>query len=154
MAEKRYLYVVSATLVRDPGVPDKDLVRSLSDWKRLKDGGSEPPQWGGKAAPRTLRGFLCLLARADVPEAMTMLEINHRSGANAVDYVAMFEAPPCWADVLAQALSSMAYGLRPGTEMTVSCRRGGTSRSRLRTRTYGIVLNGDGEPEVEEDADA
>lgn len=41
--KKNYTHAVMLHLVRDPGVPDEDLARSLADWKRLKDSGSPPP---------------------------------------------------------------------------------------------------------------
>ena len=156
MTEKNYMHVVSISLVRDPGVPDEDLVRSLTDWKRMKDEGQNPPCWGCDASPETLDGFLRLLVRADAPDAKPMTEILYRAGGTVVDCVALFMAPRGWDGVLAQALSFMAYGLRPGSSMYVAWRYGSSAR-RLRNyhREFNVVLNGDGEPEVEEvDGDA
>ena len=149
--EKNCMHVVSISLVRDPGVPDEDLVRSLTDWKRMKDEGRKPPSWGCDVSPGTLDGFLRLLTRADVPEAKPMSEILHRVNGSITDCVAMFGAPRGWDEVLAQALSFMAYGLRPGSSMSVSWRYGASKRRMLNhRREFNVVLNGDGEPEVEE----
>lgn len=153
MAKKNHMHVVTASmsLELDPGIPVEDLVRTLTEWKRMKDGGRTPPQWGCREAPKTLEGFLRLLTRADVPGTNPMTEILHRCDGGIVDCVAMFEAPAGWPDVMVQAFSSMAYGLRPGSDMAVSW---GYSESEDRMwvhhREFKVVLNGDGEPEVEE----
>lgn len=142
-------YIVTCYLDRDPGVADEELVRSLSDWKRMKDEGGKPPKWPMEAAPATLEGFLRLLTGPDVPFGILKLK-----GDNGLSYVALFLAPATWTSVLAQAMSSMAFGLRPGSYLDVSRTRSRTAAKdvgvRVSRRRFEIVLNGDGEPEVKE----
>lgn len=140
-------YIVTFHLDRDPGVADEEFVRSLSDWKRMKDEGGRPPKWPMEAAPATLEGFLRLLTGPDAPFGIT-------KGDNGLTCVAVFVAPATWTSVLAQAMSFMAFGLRPGSYLDVSRTRSRTTAktadvSALRRR-FEIVRNGDGEPEVEE----
>lgn len=145
MKGKKYTYAVTLHLVRDPGVSDGDLARSLADWKRMKDSGRSPPDWG-REPDGTLCGFLRMLTRSGESSPMRETAIASRGGGAMLDCVNVFDAPARWTDVLAQALSFMAYGLRPGTYLDVSRSRGpGAIR-----RRYEVVLNGDGEPEVEE----
>lgn len=134
-------YIVTFHLDRDPGVADEELVRSLSDWKRMKDEGRKPPKWPAETAPTTLEGFLRLLTGPDVP-----------FGFDGTSCVAIFRAPAAWTSVLAQAMSFMAFGLRPGAYLDVlrsktAAKDAGVCVSH---RRFEIVRNGDGEPEVEE----
>lgn len=140
-------YIVTFYLDRDPGVADEELVRSLSDWKRMKDEGRNPPKWN-KETPTTLEGFVRLL----------MLNGPHTTlGTPGGDYslmpcVAIFQAPAAWTSILAQALSFMAFGLRPGSYLDV-VRSKTTAKDAgvcVSHRRFEIVRNGDGEPEVEE----
>lgn len=138
MVKRKDVYVATMRLVRDPGFGDAELVRTLSDWKRLKDGGANPPEWS-RETPDTLDGFVRLLANSG-PASVTKRK-------NEVMCAMLFEAAAGWTDVMAQAFSSIAFGLRPGLFLDVSCLAG--------HRRFGIVRNGDGEPEVEEvDPDA
>ena len=145
MKGKKYTYAVTLHLVRDPGVSDEGLAKSLADWKRLKDSGRPPPDWG-REPDGTLCGLLRMLTRSD-ESCPTM--IVPRGGGAMLDCANLFDAPADWTDVLAQALSFMAYGLRPRTYMDVSRCGPDASKSAVHRR-FEIVLNGDGEPEVEE----
>lgn len=149
MKEKKYTYAVDLHLVRDPDVSDGDLARSLADWKRMKDSGRFPPDWG-REPDGTLGGFLRMLTRSGESPLMKETAIVSRENGVVLDCVNVFDAPACWTDVLAQALSFMAYGLRPRTYMDISRRDSGASKHVV-FRRFKIVLNGDGEPEVEED---
>ena len=136
-------YVATICLVRDPAVPDEELVRALSDWKRLKDGSEHPPKWNRTGTPDTLEGFLRLLfaSKPGIPGPFGISTRGNRTSAGA-----LFLAGAGWTPLVAQALSSMAFGLRPGTYLDVSrSRPDGVSH-----RRFEIVCNGDGEPEVEE----
>lgn len=139
MARKEEAYVVTMRLVRDPGVPDSELVQSLSDWKRLKDEGRKPPKWSGET-PTTLEGFIRLLANSG-PAAVSTRKVNGEG--RAVECVALFTAPAGWTNIMAEAMSFIAFGLRPGSYLDVVCQSG--------HRRFGIALNGDGEPEVVEE---
>lgn len=148
MKGKNYSYAVTLHLVRDPGVSDGDLARSLADWKRLKDSGRSPPDWG-QEPDGTLRGFLRMLTRSGKSDYMKEAAVVRRGGGTMLDCVNVFYAPARWMDILAQALSAMAYGLRPRTYLNIS--RVGLHTSKPGVfRRFEIVLNGDGEPEVEE----
>ena len=149
MKGKKYTYAVALHLVRDPGVSDGDLARSLADWKRMKDSGRSPPDWG-REPDGTLGGFLRMLTRSGDSSLMKETKVVSRGNGAVLDCVNVFDAPACWTDVLAQALSFMAYGLRPRTYMGVSRRDPSASKPAV-FRRFKIVLNGDGEPEVEED---
>lgn len=148
MKGKNYTYAVTLHLVRDPGVSDGDLARSLADWKRMKDSGRFPPDWGWEP-DGTLGGFLRMLTRSGKSSRMNETRIISRGGGTMLDCVNVFYAPADWTDVLAQAFSFMAYGLRPRTYMSVS-RLGADASKPAVLRRFEIVLNGDGEPEVEE----
>ncbi len=148
MKGKKYTYAVTLHLVRDPGVSDGDLARSLADWKRMKDSGRSPPDWG-QEPDGTLRGFLRMLTRSGKSAYMKEATIVRRGGGTMLDCVNVFNAPARWTDVLVQALSFMAYGLRPRTYMNVSCVRPDMSKPAT-FRRFEIVLDGDGEPEVKE----
>lgn len=139
MARKEEAYVVTMRLVRDPRVPDNELVRSLSDWKRLKDEGRKPPKWNGET-PTTLEGFIRLLANSG-PAAISTRRI--RGTGRAVECAALFTAATGWTDIMAQAMSFIAFGLKPGSHLDVACQSG--------RRRFGIALNGDGEQEVVEE---
>jgi len=140
-------YVVTIYLDRDPGVTDEELVRSLSDWKRLKDEGRNPPKWS-KETPTTLEGFIRLLM-LNGPHA----PLGVPGGIHAMPFVSVFTAPAHWTPVLAQAMSFMAFGLRPGSYLDVA--RSKTTKAAagvcgVSHRRFEVVPNGDGEPEVEE----
>ena len=139
MARKEEAYVVTMRLVRDPRVPDNELVQSLSDWKRLKDEGRKPPKWSGET-PTTLEGFIRLLANSG-PATVSTRRI--RGTGRAVECAALFMAPTGWTDIMAQAMSFIAFGLKPGSYLDVACQSG--------RRRFGIALNGDGEQEVVEE---
>lgn len=135
-------YIVTFHLDRDPGVVDEELVRSLSDWKRMKDEGRNPPKWPVEATPATLEGFLRLLTGKDVP-----------FGFDGTTCVPIFRASAAWTSVLAQAMSCMAFGLRPGAYLDVLRSKTAAKDAgvwRVSHRRFEIVRNGDGEPEVEE----
>ena len=144
--KKNYPHAVMLHLVRDPGVPDEDLARSLADWKRLKDSGSPPPDWG-REPDGTLDGFLRLIVKSgSLPDIVREAVIKRRAGGTILDCMNIFAAPASWTDVMAQALSFMAYGLRPRTYMSVSCGCPGPKTF----RRFEIVVNEDGEPEAGE----
>lgn len=138
-------YVVSFHLDRDPGVADEELVRSLSDWKRMKDEGRIPPKWSVGTTPTTLEEFLHLLTGSNVPSGIWKSD-------NGLDCVTLFLAPATWTSILAQAMSFMAFGLRPGSYLDVvrSKTAAKTADKSVSHRRFVIVRNGDGEPEVEE----
>ena len=142
---KMEIYVATLCLVRDRGVSDEELVRTLSDWKRLKEEGSKhPPKWIQAETPDTLEGFLRFLFSAGHATAHNIVGVSTRGDQTKVcaHFLAEAERTP----FIAQALSFMAFGLRPGTYLDIARSRGPS----ISHRRYEIVLNGDGEPEVEE----
>ena len=144
------VYAAELYLVRDPGVSDEELVRALSDWKRLKDGSKHPPKWNRAEIPDTLVGFLRLLFASGQAARPSHFGISNYFGisirGDRTNVSAYFVAEADRTPFIAQALSFVAFGLRPGTYLDIARSQGpGTHR-----RRYEIVLNGDGEPEVEE----
>lgn len=141
---KMEIYVATLCLVRDRGVPDEELVQALSDWKRLKEGSKHPPKWIQAETPDTLERFLRFLFEAGHATVHNIVGIFTRGDRTKVD--AYFLAEVGRTPFIAQALSFMAFGLRPGTYLDIARSRGPS----ISHRRYEIVLNGDGEPEVEE----
>lgn len=145
MAKRKDVYVATMRLVRDRGVLDEELVRALSDWKRLKDGGANPPKWS-RETPDTLEGFLRLLFTSENAKPGTPHSFGLSVRGDRINVCAIFTAEAGRTPLIAQALSFMAFGLRPGTYLDISrSRSNGVSH-----RRFEIVRNGDGEPEVEE----
>lgn len=140
------IYVASLCLVRDPAVPDEELVRALSDWKRLKDGNKQSPKWIRTGTPDTLEGFLRLLFTSENVKPGTLSSFGISTRGDRTNVCVIFTAEAGRTLLIAQALSFMAFGLRPGTYLDISrSRSNGVSH-----RRYEVVRNGDGEPEVEE----
>lgn len=141
---KMETYVATLCLVRDRGVSDEELVRAFSDWKRVKVGGKHPPKCVQAETPDTLEGVLRLMLGSGHADKRSDFRSSTRGDRTVA--CACFVAEAGRTPFVAQALSFMAFGLRPGTYLDIARSRGpGTSR-----RRYEIVLNGDGEPEVEE----
>jgi hypothetical protein len=137
-------YVATLCLVRDRGVSDEELMRAFSDWKRMKAGGKHPLKWVQVETPDTPEGIFRLLFASRQGDRSIHFGISTRGDRTVV--CACFVAEAGRTPFIAQALSFMAFGFRPGTYLDIGRSQGpGVSR-----RRYVIVLNGDGEPEVEE----
>ena len=148
---KMEIYVATLCLVRDPAVSNEELVRAFSDWKLMKAEGKHPPKWVQAETPDTLEGVLRLMFSSGDAEPGTRSYLDHTifgmsTRGRQTNACAYFLAEAERTPSVAQALSFMAYGLRPGTYLDVARSRGPGAIH----RRYEVVLNGDGEPEVEE----
>ena len=145
MKKGHMTYAVSIHLVRDPGVTDDELVESLTQWKELQDAGPDAPEWNTGGTPATLDGFLRLLVRSGDSDRMSAAGIVRRG--DVINCVNTFEGPGGWIDLIAKALSWVAYGLKARTYLNTSCVHGTAG---VVFRRFEVFLNGDGEPEFEE----